>query len=70
MNSNELRAELVRNGLSPSSFAKAIGIGKNSLYRRLNGEKQFKQNEILKAKEILNLSDSKLIEIFFGQKVA
>lgn len=70
MNSNELSAELARNKLSIPKAADAIGIGKKAFYAKMNGESQFKQNEILKLKKLLNLSDERVGSIFFADVVS
>ena len=66
MNSNELNAELARNGLSMPKAADAIGIGKKAFYAKMNGESQFKQSEIQRLKKLLKLSDERVGAIFFA----
>lgn len=66
MNYKELKAELVRNDLSIPEFAKRLGLSKKAMYERFNGKVPFKQNEIFKAKSLLNLSDDRIISIFFA----
>ncbi|MDE6725710.1 MAG: toxin-antitoxin system, antitoxin component, Xre family protein [Ruminiclostridium sp.] len=70
MNSNDLRAELVRHNLSIPAAANLIGIGKKAFYCKIKGESQFKQSEIRKLKEILSLSDERVSDIFFADQVS
>lgn len=66
MNISELQAELGRNGISIPQLAKIVGISKKAMYERFKGETQFKQNEILTIKKELNLTDERLMAIFFA----
>ncbi len=66
MNKEELRVELIRHNLTPPKAAQAIGVGKKAFYAKMYGEAQFKQNEIAKLKEMLELSPERLCEIFFN----
>ena len=52
-----------------SSFANALEISETSLSKKLNNIVTFSQDEIKKAKEILNLSDKEVFEYFFTSKV-
>ena len=70
MNVDELRVELARRNISIPELADKIGIGKKSLYQRFKKETQFKQNEILKIKEILHLSNERVMEIFFSPNIS
>jgi len=70
VNGNELRAEIVRNGLSVPKIADIIGIGKKSFYSKLKGETQFKQKEISDLKRMLNLSNEQVNAIFFNLRVS
>ena len=66
MNDRELAAELARKGISQPAAANMIGIGKNAFYRKMKGQSQFKQAEIKRLKQVLSLSDERVIEIFFA----
>lgn len=70
MNKNELAAELARNNLTVPKAANAIGIGKKAFYEKMEGRSEFKQTEILKLKQLLSLSDERMLEIFFGKEVS
>lgn len=65
MNERELAAELARKGLSFPAAAKLTGMGKNAFYRKMRGESQFRQREMKRLKEILELTDRRISEIFF-----
>lgn len=51
------------------NFAKALGIGRVSLSQRLNNRREFTQNEIAKAVELLGISEKSIPEYFFNEKV-
>ena len=68
MNGSELAAELARNKLTIPKAAKAIGIGKKAFYAKIEGKSQFKLVEIQKLKELLSLSDERMMQIFLQKK--
>lgn len=70
MNRKELAAELARNNLTVPKAANAIGIGKKAFYDKLEGRSEFKQTEIWKLKQLLSLSDERMLEIFFAGEVS
>ena len=70
MNTNELRAELVRNNLTIEQLAVKLGMSRSSLSRKLSGNTTFTHPEMVKLKEVLNLSDEKMVIIFFTTKVS
>ncbi len=70
MNTKELRCEMLRNDFTVESFARAIGIGKKALYAKLSGKSSFKQSEIQKISEVLNLSSAQIVSIFFASVVS
>nr|DAV00705.1 MAG TPA: Protein of unknown function (DUF739) [Caudoviricetes sp.] len=45
-------------------------MDKKTLYSRLKGETSFKQPEIAKISEVLNLSKDKIFAIFFADSVS
>lgn len=67
MNKNELNVELVRHGISIPKAADAIGIGKKAFYDKMKGKSQFKQVEMLRLKQLLELDDKRVGEIFFTE---
>lgn len=70
MNFNDLNAEIARNNLSIPKLANIIGISKKAMYSRMRGQIDFSQSEIAKISEVLNLSDDKILAIFFARKVS
>ena len=70
MNTDDLNAEIARNGLTKPQLAKKIGVSKKCLYRKLKGETSFKQEEIQKIASILGLNEEKIMNIFFAELVS
>ena len=70
LNANDLKAEIARNGLTIPKLAMLMGIDKKTLYSRLNGETAFKQTEIVKLSQVLNLSEESIMRIFFTEIVS
>lgn len=52
-----------------SVLAEKIGITRQSLHMKLNGERSFDQGEIMSIKINLRLSDEEFMEIFFNDNV-
>ena len=57
LNSNLLKAAIVRQGLTQGEFAQKIGISHNTLTSRLSGTIPFNVDEVDKACEVLNLTN-------------
>lgn len=70
VNVNDLYAEIARCGLTVPKLAERIKLDKKTLYSRLKGETSFKQPEIAKISEVLDLSKDKLFAIFFADSVS
>lgn len=70
MNVNDLKAEIARNELTIPKLALLIGMDKKTLYSRINGETAFKQTEIVKVSQMLNLSEEGIMRIFFADAVS
>lgn len=70
MNERELRAIIVREGKRIPDVAKAIGINKATLYKKLRGKNDFTQSEIVKISHFLNLSPAQILYIFCGIEVS
>ncbi len=51
------------------AFATALGIGRTSLYSKLNNNTEFTQTEMLKSMELLHLEKSEVDSYFFTPKV-
>lgn len=67
---NDLLKEVIKDrGIKLTSLADKIGISRQSLSQKLNGEREFTQGEILAIKNNLQLSDLDFVLIFFGSDV-
>jgi transcriptional regulator with XRE-family HTH domain len=68
MKLNELKAEIVRNGMTIEEFADKVGIERTTLWRRFNNSGNFTLTEITKIADVLNLTKQRIIEIFFSEE--
>lgn len=50
---------------SKERFADRLGIGRTSLYHKLTGQSQFKQDEMIKAIKLLEVDEKELSVYFF-----
>ena len=66
MNIRELMSELSYNDCNVAEFAEALGLSKSTIYRKLSGQTDFTCTEIKRMRSILDLSDEKLLKIFFA----
>lgn len=66
MNVNKLKAKIVERGMNVEAFAEAIGIGRSSLYRKLNASEKITIGEAQKMKDALNMTDDEAYEIFLA----
>ena len=69
MNNDLLKEVIQDNGVKVSVLADKIGISRQSLFMKLNGERTFNQGEIMALKTNLHLSDDQFMEIFFNDVV-
>ena len=69
MNNDLLKKVIQDRGIKITSLADNIGISRQSLSQKLNGEREFTQGEILAIKTALRLSDTEFIQIFFKSGV-
>ena len=67
--SSKLRGRLKEKNETQSSLAKAIGITEAALCRKLNDGVNFKQGEILKIAEFLDIPLDNLSPYFFELKI-
>ena len=70
MNVNKLKAKMVEKGMNVETLASKINIDRSSLYRKLNNMEKITIGEANKMKEVLEMSVSEAVEIFFGLPVA
>lgn len=64
MNRAELRAEIARKGISNRSIANQLGISEQAFYNKIGGVREFKESEIKKLIQILELTPERVNEIF------
>lgn len=63
---NKLKALMAMRKMKRSELAKRLNISYNTLTNKLNGNKDFTINEILKMKEIFDMEIQLCAEIFFS----
>lgn len=68
-NYSKLRGRIKEIYNTQNDFARALGIGKVSLSKRLNGKLDFTQSEISKSAELLKIPFESITEYFFDTKV-
>lgn len=67
---NELLREVIKDsGVKVTALADKIGISRQSLYMKINGERSFDQGEIMAIKTNLHLTDEQFMQIFFNDDV-
>ncbi len=69
MNNEKLKEVIQDSGIKISVLADKIGISRQSLYMKINGERSFDQGEIMELKSNLHLSDEQFMTIFFSDDV-
>lgn len=70
VNKNLLLAKALQKGLTAESLADKIGIHRASMYRKLNGETDFKSSEVQQIIKILGITTgAELKRIFFEDGV-
>ena len=70
MNSNLLKAIIVKNGDTQEKLAEAMGLNTSALNMRINGKIEFRRNEINFIKQHYGLSSGEIDEIFFAELVS
>ncbi|EIW19964.1 MULTISPECIES: helix-turn-helix domain-containing protein [Pelosinus] len=70
MDSQALKVELLTKRKKAGDISDALGISKSAFYRKLKGETAFTQVEIVKIREILGITNERMIEIFFNEEVS
>jgi len=69
VNITELNKEMVGKGYNQTSFAKAIGIGRDTLRGYFKNYSKMPYYIILRIVEILELSRNRAMEIFFTEEL-
>lgn len=68
-NYGKLRGRIKEIYNTQNEFADALGIGRVSLSKRLNGKLDFTQSEILRTAQLLDIPFESITEYFFSPKV-
>lgn len=66
MNISKLKGKIVEREMSVEKLADIIGVGRASLYRKLNNAEKITIGEALKMKDALSLNDAEAYEIFLA----
>ena len=70
MNKLELKAQMVRKGKTVDQLCTALGISRTAWFRKVCGESQFTQGEIMGLRFELELDDHQTAAIFFNEEVS
>lgn len=70
MNSNLLKAEMVKKGINGQTLSEEIGISESAFYRKMNGSSQFTQGEIRSIADALQMTRETIFAIFFDPEVS
>ena len=68
MNTAKLHYEMERKGITTKEMAQRIGISRSAFWKKCNGISEFRQSEIQKIVEVLEIKDP--AEIFFCREVS
>ncbi len=66
--SQKLKAAIVENGYTQEKLADALGIARATFNNKINGKTYFTEDELMKMKSALNLSNERFLLIFFEEK--
>ena len=66
---SRLLGRMREKGYTQEKLAKALGISETSLNHRLNNKLNFRQDEIVTARDILLIPRQKLDDYFFADKL-
>lgn len=69
MNLEMLNAKIDEIGIPVTTIAEKLGISRQSLYLKMNGEREFKASEVLNLCGVLRLTDDEKSLIFFADRV-
>lgn len=70
VDTNKLKGAIVEHGKDQQQIAKEIGIDKSTFYRKMKEGGSFSVGEAAKMAEVIPLTDSEAIAIFFNGAVA
>lgn len=63
---DRLKGAIYRAGYTIETFSKEVGIHPLTFSRKMRGLRQFTVGEIRRIRDILNLTDEELLDIFFN----
>jgi len=69
INYNKLKGRIVEKCGTQGTFAQKMGLSERTMSLKLSGKIPFKQPEILKALEVLDLTDDDIQAYFFAVEV-
>lgn len=69
MNLAEFRAAVARANVANKAMAAHLGLSEQALYNKMSGKTEFKNSEIVKLADILNLTMDDVNVIFFSGEV-
>lgn len=70
MNKRELKAQMIRKEKTVDQLCTALGISRTAWFRKIGGESQFTQGEIMGLRFELDLDDHQTADIFFNTEVS
>lgn len=70
MNAKELKVQMIRRDIDVDSMCKALNICRTSWFRKVTGRTLFTQGEISDIREILDLDNQQVMDIFFNKEVS
>lgn len=70
MNAKELKAQMIRKEKTPDQLCAALGISRSAWFRKVGGDSQFTQGEIMNIRHELELDDQQTMMIFFNEEVS
>lgn len=70
MNKRELKAQMIRKDKTVDQLCNALGISRTAWFRKVGGESQFTQGEIMGLRYELELDDHQTADIFFNPEVS
>lgn len=68
MNKALLRYEMERKGISIEKMVELLGISRSAFWKKCNGISEFRQSEIQRIIEVLELKNP--MEVFFAEEVS
>lgn len=69
MNLEYLNGRIKMSGISIVALASKMGISRQSLYLKMNGDRDFKTSEVTNLCDILRLTEEERTLVFFADKV-